>query len=156
MVQHVVDAVAGERTARDAVDIVLIVHLLPGLDDSDARELTFTEELLALEFGREVRRRDLGTEPWGLPCVAEVCSRDRRVVSGVYRDVAPDLIPQPSAVERQDVDGLTLDLSDPDGQVTLLALGDELVVELGIGVEGCALTDLPAFEGLDDLSLGVD
>ena len=78
------------------------------------------------------------------------------MVSGVYRDVAPDLIPQPSAVERQDVDGLTLDLSDPDGQVALLALSDELVVELGIGVEGCALTDLPALEGLDDLSLGVD
>ena len=131
--------VAGEGTTRDTVHIVLVLGLLTILDDSDTCEDAFAEEVLALELVGEVWGGDLGTEPWGFPSVAEVCSYDTRVVGGIDSDIAPDLIPEASPIEGEDIDCLAIYLSDVDRQGTLLALGDELVVELGVGIECLAL-----------------
>lgn len=146
--EHIVHTIAGERTARDTIDVVLILDLLAILDDSDTGEGAFTEDVLTLELGREVWRGDFSTETWGFPSVAEVSPIDRRVVSSIDSDVAPDLIPQTCTIEGEDVEGLPVDLSDVDGEVLLLTLSDELIGELGVGIESVALTDFFPFEVL--------
>ena len=55
------DTVAGEGTTRDTIDVVLVLGDLSTLDDSDTREDTFTEDLLALELIGEVWGGDLST-----------------------------------------------------------------------------------------------
>ena len=112
--------------------------------------------MLTLELCREVRHGDFGTEPWSFPSVAEVSTFDRGVVSSIDGDVAPDLVPQTSTIEWEDVEGLPIDLSEVDGKVLLFPLGDELVGELGVSVESVALADFIPFEGLDDFPFFVD
>ena len=129
MVEHVVHTVAGEGTTRDTIDIVLCVGLLSCLDYSDPGEGTFTEEVLALELVSEARRRDLSTKPWRFPSVAEVGTFDRRVVCGIDGEVTPDLIPEPSTVEGEDIELLAVDFSDEDGEVLCLCIS-QLVISV--------------------------
>ena len=83
MVEHIVYTITSEGTTRDTIDIILSLRLGSCLDDSDACELPFTEELLALKFSSEVWCGDFGTKTWGFSSVTEVSTFDRRVIFGI-------------------------------------------------------------------------